>query len=200
MLQFSQKFCFKDFTLALKDDLRSIKSEISSEEQFLENMIRGERFFHKYFKLIVSVVVVLVVAFCVYKFIEYKKEAGIISANESYQRLSLNMPQKDDIDILKQNAPSLYALYALSDTNSSVNLQDLKNLKGIDPLLVDLIKFKIDKSNNALLTDYTALLKGFELIKSGDLKKADVEFAKIPLDSNLQKIVKNLKHYSGTQK
>lgn len=200
MLQFGKKFCFKDFTLALKDDLRSIKSEISSEEQFLENMIRGERFFHKYFKLIVSVVVVLVVAFCIYKFIEYKKETGIISANESYQRLSLNTPQKDDIDILKQNAPSLYALYVLSDTNSSVNLQDLKNLKGIDPLLVDLIKFKIDKSNNALLTDYTALLKGFELIKSGDLKKADVEFAKIPLDSNLQKIVKNLKHYSGTQK
>lgn len=186
--------------MALKDNLQSIKSEISSEEQFLENMIRGERFFKKYLKPIVVLLIIAIIAFCVYKFIEYKKESSIISANDAYYRISNNMAKNGDEEILKQNAPSLYAMYILSDENKSANWGELKNLQGVDPLLIDLIKFKTDKSNEVLLVNYAALLKGFEFMKSGDFGKADIEFAKIPMDSSLQKVVKNLKHYNGTKK
>ncbi|ASM39871.1 hypothetical protein CSPB12327_03340 [Campylobacter sp. RM12327] len=186
--------------MALKDNLQSIKSEINSEEQFLENMIKGERFFHKYFKSIIIILVVALSAFVIYKFVEYKKESDIISANEAYNRLFQNKEQKGDKELLKEKAPSLYAMYILSDTNSSSNLEELKNLKCVDPFLIDLAKFKTNKNNDTLLVNYAALLKGFEFIKNGDFGKADIEFSKIPMDSNLQKIIKNLKHYNGTRK
>ncbi|WP_144428493.1 hypothetical protein [Campylobacter fetus] len=41
------KFYVKDTILAIKDDLNYIKTEISSQEQFLENAIRSERFIKK---------------------------------------------------------------------------------------------------------------------------------------------------------
>lgn len=188
--------------MALKENLQSIKTEISSEEQFLENMIRGERFFKKYLKPLIIVLVIVIVAFCVYKFMDYKKESNIISANEAYERLIQKTPQKDDEEMLKKNAPSLYAMYVLSDENSSSEkLMQIKTLQGVDPLLIDLAKFKTDKSNEILLGNYKALLNGFEFMKNKEFGKAEIEFAKIPMDSNLQKVVKNLKHYNnGKQK
>lgn len=38
----------KGYPLALKENLDAVKQELGSEEQFLESMIKGERFFKKY--------------------------------------------------------------------------------------------------------------------------------------------------------
>ena len=48
-----------------------------------------------------------------------------------------------------------------------------------------------------ILSEYSTLLKGFELLKQNKIKEANDEFNKISLDSQLQTLVKNLKHYQG---
>ena len=40
--------------MAIKDDIDSIKEELNTQEQFLENIIKSERFFKKYKKIIIG--------------------------------------------------------------------------------------------------------------------------------------------------
>ena len=47
--------------MAIKDDIDSIKEELNTQEQFLENIIKSERFFKKYKKIIIAVAVLGVV-------------------------------------------------------------------------------------------------------------------------------------------
>ena len=55
---------FKERPLAIKDDIDSIKRDLSAEEQFLENAIKGERFIKKYKKLFALAVAVAIFALC----------------------------------------------------------------------------------------------------------------------------------------
>ena len=48
--------------MAIKDDIDSIKEELNTQEQFLENIIKSERFFKKYKKIIIAVAVLGVVS------------------------------------------------------------------------------------------------------------------------------------------
>ena len=47
--------------MAIKDDIDSIKEELNTQEQFLENIIKSERFFKKYKKIIIGAVVLGIV-------------------------------------------------------------------------------------------------------------------------------------------
>ena len=48
--------------MAIKDDIDSIKEELNTQEQFLENIIKSERFLKKYKKIIIAVAVLGVVS------------------------------------------------------------------------------------------------------------------------------------------
>ena len=48
--------------MAIKDDIDSIKEELNTQEQFLENIIKSERFFKKYKKIIIAIAVLGVVS------------------------------------------------------------------------------------------------------------------------------------------
>ena len=48
--------------MAIKEDLTEIKKEIDAQEQFLESMIKGERFFRKYKTLLIVLCVAAIVA------------------------------------------------------------------------------------------------------------------------------------------
>ena len=48
--------------MGLKDNLKAVKNELNTEEQFIENFIKGERFIRKY-KFYISAVVIILVAF-----------------------------------------------------------------------------------------------------------------------------------------
>ena len=64
-------------------------------------------------------------------------------------------------------------------------------------IVKDIILSQTGDTNTQILSEYNALLKGFELLKENKIKEANDEFNKIALDSQLQTLVKNLKHYQG---
>lgn len=191
--------------MALKENLESIKTEISSQEQFLEGMIRSERFFRKYLKPIVAIVVILILAMIIYEFMGYKMEQNLKEANLIYLS-AINEGKKDEISTLKSTTPSLYALYLLKKvddnqtTDKTAILNEILALENIDEIIKDIAKFRLDGSNDKILQSYNALMKGFLLLKDGKISAANIEFAKIPLNSSLQGILKNLKHYNGNEK
>jgi hypothetical protein len=185
--------------LAIKEDLTQIKQEIGAQEQFLESMIKGERFFRKYKKFMIIAIIVAVVAIIGFYSNKIINDNRIEDANLAYSKLILNPNDANALNILKEKEPNLYALFSLQqklDKNETNGISELANLK-VNPIVKDIILSQNGNANNQILSEYSTLLKGFELLKQNKIKEANDEFNKISLDSQLQTLVKNLKHYQG---
>ena len=185
--------------MAIKEDLTQIKQEIGAQEQFLESMIKGERFFRKYKKFMIIAIIVAVIAIIVFYSNKIINDNRIEDANLAYSKLILNPNDANALNILKEKEPNLYALFSLQqklDKNETNGISELANLK-VNPIVKDIILSQNGNANNQILSEYSTLLKGFELLKQNKIKEANDEFNKISLDSQLQTLVKNLKHYQG---
>jgi len=185
--------------LAIKEDLTQIKQEIGAQEQFLESMIKGERFFRKYKKFMIIAIIVAVIAIIGFYSNKIINDNRIEDANLAYSKLILNPSDTNALSILKEKEPNLYALFSLQqklDKNETNGISELANLK-VNPIVKDIILSQNGNANNQILSEYSTLLKGFELLKQNKIKEANDEFNKISLDSQLQTLVKNLKHYQG---
>lgn len=185
--------------MAIKEDLTEIKKEIDAQEQFLESMIKGERFFRKYKTLLIVLCVAAIVAFIGFYASKVLNDNRVEEANLAYSKLILNPNDTSALNVLKEKEPSLYALFSLGqmlDKNDTKGISELANLK-VNPIVKDIILSQTGDANTQILSEYNALLKGFELLKQNKIKEANDEFNKIALDSQLQTLVKNLKHYQG---
>ena len=76
--------------MAIKDDINSIKEELNTQEQFLENMIKSERFFKKYSKFIITAVILGAIGAIGYYVNDALKEKDFKAANAAYAKLILN--------------------------------------------------------------------------------------------------------------
>ena len=185
--------------MAIKEDLTEIKKEIDAQEQFLESMIKGERFFKKYKTLLIIVCAAAIVAAVGFYTSKILNENRVEEANLAYSKLILNPNDANALSVLKEKEPSMYALFSLGqmlDKNDTKGISELANLQ-VHPLVKDIILSQTGNANSEILKEYNALLKGFELLKENKIKEANDEFNKIALDSQLQTLVKNLKHYQG---
>ena len=185
--------------MAIKEDLTEIKKEIDAQEQFLESMIKGERFFKKYKTLLIVVCAAAIVAAVGFYTSKILNDNRVEEANLAYSKLILNPNDANALSVLKEKEPSMYALFSLGqilDKNDTKGISELVNLQ-VHPLVKDIILSQTGNANSEILKEYNALLKGFELLKENKIKEANDEFNKIALDSQLQTLVKNLKHYQG---
>ena len=185
--------------MAIKEDLTEIKKEIAAQEQFLESMIKGERFFKKYKTLLIVVCTAAIVAAVGFYASKILNDNRVEEANLAYSKLILNPNAANALSVLKEKEPNMYALFSLGqmlDKNDTKGISELANLQ-INPLVKDIILSQTGDANVEILKEYSALLKGFELLKENKIKEANDEFNKIALDSQLQTLVKNLKHYQG---
>ena len=185
--------------MAIKEDLTEIKKEIDAQEQFLESMIKGERFFKKYKTLLIVVCAAAIVAAVGFYASKILNDNRVEEANLAYSKLILNPNDANALSVLKEKEPNMYALFSLGqmlDKNDTKGISELANLQ-INPLVKDIILSQTGDANAEILKEYSALLKGFELLKENKIKEANDEFNKIALDSQLQTLVKNLKHYQG---
>jgi hypothetical protein len=185
--------------LAIKEDLTEIKKEIDAQEQFLESMIKGERFFKKYKTLLIVVCAAAIVAAVGFYTSKILNDNRVEEANLAYSKLILNPNDANALSVLKEKEPNMYALFSLGqmlDKNDTKGISELANLQ-VNPIVKEIILSQTGGANSEILKEYSALLKGFELLKENKIKEANDEFNKIALDSQLQTLVKNLKHYQG---
>lgn len=185
--------------MAIKEDLTEIKKEIDAQEQFLESMIKGERFFKKYKTLLIVVCAAAIVAAVGFYTSKILNDNRVEEANLAYSKLILNPNDANALSVLKEKEPNMYALFSLGqmlDKNDTKGISELANLQ-VNPIVKEIILSQTGGANSEILKEYSALLKGFELLKENKIKEANDEFNKIALDSQLQTLVKNLKHYQG---
>lgn len=189
--------------MGLKDNLKAVKNELNTEEQFIENFIKGERFIRKY-KFYKSAVVIILVAwfagnFIISKINDYKTK----EANEIYANLIQDPSNKNLLEQLKNKNTNLYAIFLLKENINDFNNTALQNeLKQIynnaqtNTLLKNIIALSLgDKS--IFLKNYDKLLEAYKLLEQNKIEEANVLLSQIKENSSLNQIAKNLKHYQG---
>ncbi|EAK7171549.1 hypothetical protein CS794_00670 [Campylobacter jejuni] len=189
--------------MGLKDNLKAVKNELNTEEQFIQNFIKGERFIRKY-KFYISAVVIILVAwfagnFIISKINDYKTK----EANEIYANLIQDPSNKNLLEQLKNKNTNLYAIFLLKENINDFNNTTLQNeLKQIynnaqtNTLLKNIIALSLgDKS--IFLKNYDKLLEAYKLLEQNKIEEANVLLSQIKENSSLNQIAKNLKHYQG---
>ncbi|ECL1867920.1 hypothetical protein P0Q23_05005 [Campylobacter jejuni] len=189
--------------MGLKDNLKAVKNELNTEEQFIENFIKGERFIRKY-KFYISAVVIILVAwfagnFIISKINDYKTK----EANEIYANLIQDPSNKNLLEQLKNKNTNLYTIFLLKENINDFNNTTLQNeLKQIynnaqtNTLLKNIIALSLgDKS--IFLKNYDKLLEAYKLLEQNKIEEANVLLSQIKENSSLNQIAKNLKHYQG---
>ncbi|MCR2110196.1 hypothetical protein CUPS4049_06135 [Campylobacter upsaliensis] len=189
--------------MALKENLRAIKTEMNTEEQFLENFIKGERFIRKYKLYLVSFVIIFVLWLIVSFVMDTIKESNVRESNEIYANLLVKNDDKILLDKLKNKNLNLYVIFLMqkltqNPTNTRI-LQELNTLsesEKIDPIFRNIIALA-NNDKSIFLKDYAKILEAYVLLEQKKIEEANVLLAQIKPNTPLEKIAKNLKHYQG---
>ncbi|EOH7746569.1 hypothetical protein ACMCLE_000519 [Campylobacter jejuni] len=189
--------------MGLKDNLKAVKNELNTEEQFIENFIKGERFIRKY-KFYISAVVIILVAwfagnFIISKINNYKTK----EANEIYANLIQDPSNKNLLEQLKNKNTNLYTIFLLKENINDLNntafqneLKQIYNNAQTNTLLKNIIALSLgDKS--IFLKNNDKLLEAYKLLEQNKIEEANVLLSQIKENSSLNQIAKNLKHYQG---
>ncbi len=196
--------------MSIKDDIKAVKEEITAEEQFLETVIKSERFLKKYKKPLIATVSVIVAAFLIYAGYDYIKERNFKISNQAYLTLLKNPGDKKAMETLKEKNPNLYMVFLFQEAikkNSPEAFEKIlsalkdENLKDI--ALYQIASLKADKQaldsysmrKEALLKDFALLDEGYLLLKEGKIKEGKEKLSMISLSSPLQNLVQSLSHY-----
>ncbi|EFC32111.1 hypothetical protein OLP40_04805 [Campylobacter jejuni] len=189
--------------MGLKDNLKAVKNELNTEEHFIENFIKGERFIRKY-KFYISAIVIILVAWFVGNFIISKiNDYKIKEANEIYANLLQDPSDKNLSEKLKNKNINLYTIFLLkeniNDFNNTTLQSELKQIYSnaqTNTLLKNIIALSLgDKS--IFLKNYDKLLEAYRLLEQNKIEEANVLLSQIKENSSLSQIAKNLKHYQG---
>ncbi len=197
--------------LSLKENIDAIKDELTTEEKFLESMIKGESFFKKNKKLIILAGGAILVGALSSSLYNYKKEADLKESNVIYTKLL----QKSDENLenkLKSKNPKLYTLYKFQTEVKTSDVTKLKELNKIikDPILKDLVDYQIDSlskkdlmkyvGNNGSIKEFALLQQAFIEMENKNYEKASEVLEFIPINSSLHQLSSALKHYNPKEK
>ncbi|MDX1809394.1 MAG: hypothetical protein R3331_07630 [Sulfurospirillaceae bacterium] len=194
--------------MSLKENLQSIKEEIGAEEQFLESIIKGERFYKKYKKYIFSGAILIVIVAVGYTATNIIKNRNLKISNQAYEKLIKTPNDSEALSTLKDKNPSLYSVFLFQEAlkkKDTATLQKLSEDKN-NQFLSDLASYELAQMKNTkdvksdLLNGFVLLEDGFDLLKQGKQTEAELKFAQIDPNSPLADIVKNLEHYQVKSK
>ena len=191
--------------MGLKENINAVKEEISTEEQFLEGMIKSERFFKRNKKYIISALVLLAFGAGGYAINDVMAGVRLKASNAAYQELLKDANNTSALETLKAKNPKLYEMYIFETALAKGDVEALKSVslsKG-NPILADLATYQLSQlDTNAtpkgeLLSGMVLLQEGYELLKEKKVEEARLKFAQIEASSPLKQIAKNLEHYQG---
>ncbi|MBE0491786.1 MAG: hypothetical protein IBX44_06000 [Sulfurospirillum sp.] len=191
--------------MGLKENISAIKQEIGAEEQFLESMIKGERFIKKYKKIILAILIALAIFGVVYAVVNFVHERRLQAGNEAYLTLMSDAKDVKALESLASNNPQLHNLFMLTtalQNEDKIALQKLSQFKD-DVIIADFAAYQLASfegktiQTSELFEGLVQLQKGYALMLKGKVAEARLEFALINDNSPLKNIARSLEHYQG---
>ena len=191
--------------MGLQENIKAVKDEISTEEQFLEGMIKSERFFNRNKKYIISALVLLAFGAGGYAINDLMAGSRLKASNIAYQVLLKDANNTSARETLKAKNPKLYTMSLFETALAKGDVDALKSvsLSKEDPILADLATYQLSQldenatAKGELLSGLVMLQEGYELLKEKKVEEARLKFAQIDANSPLKQIAKNLEHYQG---
>ncbi len=189
--------------MALKDNLKALKSEFSTEEQFLEKFIRGEKFIKKYKFYILGILLLLILYFGLSSVVDFFKAKNIKESNTVYASLMNSPNDKAKLALLKEKNINLYTIFLMNQwdkdqTNTEI-LNELKVLYADERLesnLKNILALNLNEKS-LFLKDFDKILQAYRLLEQDKIEEANILLSQVKADSTLGQIAKNLKHYQG---
>src|SRR5574344_858306 len=158
--------------MSIKDDVNYIKNELSSEEKFLESFVKTERFFKKYKKLIVVLIITVIVGSIAFLVKTKLDEKNLYEANIALSSFLENGNQ-NSLDELKEKNRDLYEIALYLDA--------------------------VSKKADFLLKDYAIFNQALILVNNQKYAEAREILGKISQDSRAFELATLLKHYLVTK-
>ncbi len=192
--------------MSIKDDVNYIKNELSSEEKFLESFVKTERFFKKYKKLIVVLIITVIVGSIAFLVKTKLDEKNLYEANIALSNFLENGNQ-NSLDELKEKNRDLYEIALYLDAknefkNADINLKYLKELLDFQVALLNSNQSELDlvsKKADFLLKDYAIFNQALILVNNQKYAEAREILGKISQDSRAFELATLLKHYLVTK-
>ncbi|WNL12144.1 hypothetical protein [Aliarcobacter cryaerophilus] len=192
--------------MSIKDDVNYIKNELSSEEKFLESFVKTERFFKKYKKLIVVLIITVIVGSIAFLVKTKLDEKNLYEANIALSSFLENVNQ-NSLDELKEKNRDLYEIALYLDAknefkNADINLKYLKELLDFQVALLNSNQSDLDavsKKADFLLKDYAIFNQALILVNNQKYAEAREILGKISQDSRAFELATLLKHYLVTK-
>ena len=193
--------------MSIKENVDYVKTELSSEEKFLENFVRSERFFKKYKTLILSFIIIVIVGF-IGVFIKTKiDESNKFEVNLAFNKVLENNNDAKALADLKAKNKDLYeiALYLQAKKEAKIietNVPLLKELSKYETALVNKSITELDNvsmQSDFLLKDFAVFNKALFLANEGKFTEAKTTLALIPQTSKAFELAKLLNHYLLTK-
>ena len=192
--------------MSIKDDVNYIKNELSSEEKFLESFVKTERFFKKYKKLIVVLIIAVIVGSIAFLVKTKLDEKNLYEANIALSNFLENGNQ-NSLNQLKEKNRDLYEIALYLDAknefkNADINLKYLKELLDFQVALLNSNQSDLDavsKKADFLLKDYAIFNQALILVNNQKYAEAREILGKISQDSRAFELATLLKHYLVTK-
>lgn len=193
--------------MGIKENIKAVKEEISTEEQFLEGMIKSERFFRRNKVYIIGILASVVLATVSYGAYSVWEKERLKSSNEAYVTLIKDPSNENALRTLKAKNEKLYELVMFQTAVEKGDIDALKQLalQNKNPIVADLIAYQIAQRENGalpkseLFSGMVLLQEGYALLKENKIADAKVKFAQIEMNSPLKQIAQNLEHYQGSK-
>ena len=193
--------------MSIKENVDYVKTELSSEEKFLENFVKGERFFKKYKTLIFAFVIIIIVGIIGFFIKENLAQSNKLKANIAFNQVLENSNNAQALATLKDKNPQLYdiALYLQAKKEAKVaqiSVPLLKELSKYQTALANKNISELDNlsmQNDFLLKEFAIFNKALLLTNEGKFNEAKTTLALIPQTSKAFELAKLLNHYLLTK-
>ena len=193
--------------MSIKENVDYVKEELSSQEKFLENFVKGERFYKKYRTLIFAFIAIVIVGSIGTIIKNNMDESNKLEANIAFNKVLQNSNDTQALEELKNKNTKLYEV--------ALFLQAKKDNKSVEvniPLLKELSKYQtalanknIDELNNLsmqndfLLKEFAIFNKALLLSNEGKYEDAKAALKLIPQTSKAFELANLLNHYLLTK-
>lgn len=193
--------------MSIKENVDYVKTELSSEEKFLENFVKGERFFKKYKTLIFAFVTIVIVGIIGFFIKENIAQSNKFEANIAFNKVLENSNDTQALAVLKDKNSQLYDiaifLQAKKEAKSAqINVPLLKELSKYQTALANKNISELDNlsmQNDFLLKEFAIFNKALLLTNEGKFNEAKTTLALIPQTSRAFELAKLLNHYLLTK-
>lgn len=190
--------------MGIRENIKAVKEEISTEEQFLEGMIKTERFFKSKKRYIIGFLTVVIFGAIGYSINTMLEQNRLKSSNEAYELLLKEPQNTSALETLKQKNEKLYEMVRLQmavERNDKEALAQLSSSKS--PIVSDIAAYQLAQMEEGvsvkseLLSGFVFLQEGYALLQEKKIAEAKIKFAQIDPNSPLKQIAQNLEHYQG---